>query len=84
MILGVELVSDKLTKQSFEPSVDATNRVFKHCLERGVVVRPVGNVIVLSPPLILSKEECDTIIDVLSESIKETADELKDEGLLSA
>jgi putrescine---pyruvate transaminase len=83
-MLGVELVSDKLSKQSFEPSVEVTNRVFKHCLDRGVVVRPVGNVIVLSPPLILSKEECDTIIDVLGDSIKETADDLEEEGLLSA
>jgi len=48
------------------------------------VVRPVGNTIILSPPLILSREECDTLIDVLGESIRVTAGELQNEGLLAA
>jgi adenosylmethionine-8-amino-7-oxononanoate aminotransferase len=39
--------------------------------ERGVIVRPVGSRIVISPPLILSAEDCDTIISALSESITE-------------
>ena len=83
-MLGVELVCDKHTKQSFEPSVDITNRVFKLCLERGVMVRPVGNTIVLSPPLILTKDECDTIVDVLHKSIEEVISELQGEGVITA
>jgi len=83
-MLGIELVSDKPTKESFDPSVGITNRVFKFCLERGVMVRPVGNTIVLSPPLILTKEECDTLINTLRESIKLTVDDLQGEGLIAA
>ena len=83
-MLGVELVCDKSSKQSFEPSADVTNRVFKHCLEGGVVVRPVGNTIVISPPLILKEDECDTIINVLGESIQLTMAELRGEGLIAA
>ena len=83
-MLGIELVSDKLTKQSFDPSVGITNRVFKHCLERNVMVRPVGNTIVLSPPLILTKVECDTIVDVLHTSIEEVSSELQREGVITA
>ena len=82
-MLGVELVCDKPTKQSFEPSAGITNLVFKHCLERNVMVRPVGNTIVLSPPLILTKDECDTIVDVLHKSIKEVSSELQREGLIT-
>ncbi len=82
-MLGVELVDDKPEKRSFDPSVGISNRVYKHCLERGLVVRPVGNTIVLSPPLILTREECDIIISVLGDSIEKTAMDVLNEGLVS-
>ena len=82
-MLGVEMVRDKQSKESFDPTVGITNRVFKHCLKRGVVVRPVGNTIVLSPPLILSRDECDSIIEALHASIVETTSELQGEGVLT-
>jgi putrescine---pyruvate transaminase len=82
-MLGIELVSNKETKESFELAVGITNRVFKHGLEKGIVIRPVGNTIVLSPPLILSKEECDTIVKVLRESIEQTIVDLNNEGLFA-
>jgi putrescine---pyruvate transaminase len=83
-MLGIELVSSKDTKESFDLSVGISNRVFKYALERGVVIRPVGDTIVLSPPLILTKEECDIIIEVLTESIKLTIVDLNDEGIFSS
>ncbi|NKB35700.1 MAG: aminotransferase [Gammaproteobacteria bacterium] len=83
-MLGIELVADKKSKESFDPSVGITNRVFKYGLERGIVVRPVGNTIVLSPPLILTQEQCDTLIDVLKECISLTASDVQDEGLIAA
>ncbi|MEH6472493.1 MAG: aminotransferase [Halopseudomonas sp.] len=75
-MIGVELVADKASKRSFDPSVGITDRVFKHCQDRGLIVRPVGNLIILSPPLVLSKEQCDTIIDVLAESLNAVIDDL--------
>jgi putrescine---pyruvate transaminase len=83
-MLGIELVSNKETKQSFDLTVAITSRVFKYGLEKGVVIRPVGNTIVLSPPLILSKEECDTIVNLLRESIEQTIVDLISEGLFAA
>jgi putrescine---pyruvate transaminase len=83
-MLGIELVKDKHTKESFDSSVGITNRVFKYGLERGIVVRPVGNTIVLSPPLILTKEQCDMLINVLRECLKFTNDDIQSEGLIAA
>ena len=83
-MLGVELVANKQKKESFDPLLDIADRVFRRCLTGGVVVRPVGNAIILSPPLILSEAECDTMISVLGNSIEETAMELQSEGLLAA
>lgn len=82
-MVGIELVANKETKQGFDAVVGSAQRVFKRCLSRGVVVRPVGNVIVLSPPLILDRSQCDTIVAALRESIEEAAAELKVAGFIS-
>lgn len=81
-MVGIELVANKESKQAFEATVGSALRVFKRCLGRGVVVRPVGNVIVLSPPLIIDQNQCDTIVSALRQSIEEVAAELKVAGLI--
>ena len=70
LMVGIELVEDKATKKSFPLEEAVTHRVFKECLNLGVIVRPVGNVIVLSPPLIFTKEQTDTLFKALRTSIE--------------
>ena len=81
-MVGIELVANKQSKEGFDATTGSAMRVFKRCLNRGVVVRPIGNLLVLSPPLTLSKEQCDEIITTLRESIEEVSAELKVAGLL--
>ena len=71
-MLGVDLVSDRETK---EPLMLAST-VYKKCLSRGVIVRPIGNIIVISPPLIFSSENIDQVVLTLREAIQEIADAL--------
>ena len=82
-MVGIELVANKTTKAGFDGSVSSAQRVFKRCLNRGVIVRPVGNVIVLSPPLIFQAEHCRQLATTLYDSISETAAELKVAGLVN-
>lgn len=81
-MVGIELVSNKARKQSFEAAVGSAQRVFKRCLNRGLIVRPVGNVIVLSPPLIFTEQHCKQVAATLYDSINETTAELKVAGLV--
>ncbi len=69
LMLGIDLVEDKETKQPM--TGNAVQSMFKSCLQRGVIVRPVGSRIIISPPLILSVADCDIIIKALRESIIE-------------
>ena len=69
LMLAVDLVADKQTKAAFPASARTGDRVFRKCLENGVIVRPVGDRIILSPPLIISQGECDTIISTLEKAI---------------
>jgi adenosylmethionine-8-amino-7-oxononanoate aminotransferase len=79
---GIELVVDTATRQPFDAVVGSAQRVFKRCLSRGVIVRPVGNVIVLSPPLIFTTEHCGQVATTLYECIRETVAELTVAGLI--
>lgn len=81
-MVGIELVADKQSKLGFDGSVGAAHRVFKRCLNRGIIVRPVGNVIVLSPPLIFTEAHCQQLATTLYDCINETAAELNVAGLV--
>ncbi len=82
-MVGIELVSNKQRKLGFDAVVGSAQRVFKRCLNRGVIVRPVGNVIVLSPPLVFQAEHCRQVATTLYDSISETAAELRVAGLVN-
>ena len=71
LMLGIDLVSDKHTKAPLEPCDQIPARIFKGCMDRGVIVRPVGDRIVVSPPLIISTNQCDGIIEAISASIQD-------------
>jgi 4-aminobutyrate--pyruvate transaminase len=72
LICGIEMVSNKATKQMFEPFGSAGKIIAKICQENGLIVRAIGDVIALCPPLIISFEEIDELFDILEMSIKQS------------
>ena len=48
----------------------------EHCQSLGLLVRPLINMCVFSPPLIIQKPEIDEMFDILEEGIKRTAAQL--------
>jgi len=69
LMIGVELVADKKTK---EPAVEERDRVVQMAFEKGVLLLGAGpNTIRIAPPLIVSKEQADVALDVLEECIQE-------------
>ncbi len=69
LMMAVDLMKDKDSKTAFDATDGIGNKVFKRCIEGGVIVRPVGDRLVLSPPLIITKEESDKIVDIMGEAI---------------
>jgi adenosylmethionine-8-amino-7-oxononanoate aminotransferase len=80
-MLCIENVADKESKELLPGSVRIGKRIADHCEKRGVMVRPIEHLNVLSPPLILERDQVDTIVGALRESIRATADDLVREGL---
>ncbi len=68
-MIGMEFVKDKETKEMFSNETDIGKRVAREAQKRGLIVRPLGGMAVMSPPLILSAEQIDTFADVLRDSI---------------
>jgi 4-aminobutyrate--pyruvate transaminase len=62
LLTGIELVADKATRKSFDPSVGLGARVDKHAREHGLITRFVGDRIAFSPPLIITEAEVDVAV----------------------
>ncbi len=58
---------------------DLGARIDRHCQERGLMVRPLVNQCVFSPPLVITKEQIDTMFAILREAIVVTMHELQEE-----
>lgn len=75
-MIGIEFVSDKATKQIFGDDIMIGKRVAREAQARGLVVRPLGHMAVLSPPLILTETQIDQIGTILRESIMAVQNQL--------
>jgi adenosylmethionine-8-amino-7-oxononanoate aminotransferase len=61
LIAGIELVRDRATNEPYPWAEKRGIRVCQHAMTEGVWLRPLGNVIVILPPLAISLEELDRI-----------------------
>jgi 4-aminobutyrate aminotransferase len=67
LMIGVELVRDRLTKERATEERDA---VVKECFRRGMLVLGAGrNAVRLSPPLVLTRQQADTAIEILDQAL---------------
>jgi adenosylmethionine-8-amino-7-oxononanoate transaminase len=71
LLLRVELVQDRATRRPFPTPGALGGRVQKRAQELGLIFRNIGDVLAFSPPLILTKEQADTIVGILDKAIGE-------------
>lgn len=70
-IAGIELVRDWATKEPLPPGARVGHRICMAARGRGAILRPLGNVLVLFPPLSISGGELDLLMSILWESLCE-------------
>jgi len=71
LIAGIELVKDKETKENFEPYGKTGMLLADACQKNGLIVRAIGDVIAICPPLIITESQIDELFDILEVSIEE-------------
>ena len=67
---GIELVDDKKTKKPFSAAAKTGVKVIREARKRGLIIRPLGDVIVLMPILAISLAELNELLEITFESIK--------------
>ena len=82
-MMCVENVADRETRALLPDEAVVGARIAAHAQKRGVIVRPIAHLNVLSPPLTMTKRQIDELVGVLRESIVETMGDLRREGLWS-
>jgi adenosylmethionine-8-amino-7-oxononanoate aminotransferase len=73
-MVGIELVADRATRTAYPPAARVGQQVVRAARARGVVLRPLGNVIVLMPPLAIAPEELERLVDVARDAIREVTE----------
>ena len=63
LIAGMALIKDKQQKLFFADEFDVGTLCRNHCFSQGLIMRACGNRIVLAPPLIISRQEIDLLIE---------------------
>lgn len=81
LIAGVELVRDKETKASFEPVSKICAMAAKFAAEEGLIIRNIYETIGICPPLIITAEQIDELLEKLGKALDRTLEWAKAEGL---
>jgi adenosylmethionine---8-amino-7-oxononanoate aminotransferase len=70
MILAIEFVKDKRSREPYPWTERRGLRVYRHALQRGVLLRPIGNVVYFMPPYIVDETEMDLMVQVAADGIE--------------
>lgn len=68
-MMGMEFVKDKITKETYSDEVNIGLRIAQETQKRGLIARPLGNILILSPTLIMDEAMIGQIEGILRESI---------------
>jgi len=79
-VAGMQLVHDKLQRTFFPEGHDVGEVCSAEALQRGVALRAIQTTMVLMPPLIVTREQIDTMFDVTEASLDAVAQQLSSNG----
>ncbi len=74
LMAGVEIVRDRATREPFPSESRIGARICRLCRDQGVLLRPLGDTVVVMPPLAIDEDLLDRLGDVLYNAIKVIAD----------
>ena len=70
MIVAAELVADKAARKPYPWQERRGLSIYRHALARGVLLRPIGNVVYFMPPYVVTPGEIDLMVEVALEGIE--------------
>jgi adenosylmethionine-8-amino-7-oxononanoate aminotransferase len=67
---GIEIAADPRGREPFEASARMGHQVTLAARERGAIIRPLGDVVVLMPPLSIEADELEELVEIIADSIQ--------------
>jgi adenosylmethionine-8-amino-7-oxononanoate aminotransferase len=80
LMVCVENVASKATKEPLPDGVNESKRISDAAEAMGLMVRPIGHLNVMSPPLTITGGQVDFVVETLEKAIRKVTDELVREG----
>jgi adenosylmethionine-8-amino-7-oxononanoate aminotransferase len=80
LMLCVESVANKQTKDLLPDAANESKRISDVAESLGLIVRPIGHLNVMSPPLIITEAQVDFVVETLGKAITRVTDDLVREG----
>lgn len=71
LINAIELVEHREEKRAFDPLARIGYKIYQSALKKGLLLRPLGDVLYFNPPLVISKEDIDKAVDICKAAINE-------------
>ncbi|HEY9096173.1 MAG TPA: aminotransferase class III-fold pyridoxal phosphate-dependent enzyme, partial [Hydrogenophaga sp.] len=82
-VAGITLVKDQATKQPFDAEVGAGMVCRGHCFTNGLIMRAVGDRMIIAPPLVMTRAQVDELVALIRRCLDATLDDLRRAGQLA-
>jgi putrescine aminotransferase len=82
-VAGLVLVKDKATRATFDPNLAVGMVCRKHCFANGLIMRAVGDRMIIAPPLVMTHAQIDEMIDLIKRCLDATLEEVRTKGWLA-
>lgn len=77
LVAGLALMKDKAKHVAFDESLGVGMMCRNHCFSSGLIMRAVGDRMIIAPPLVITKAQIDDMINLIKKCLDATLDELK-------
>jgi adenosylmethionine-8-amino-7-oxononanoate aminotransferase len=68
-MIGIELVENKAERKNYPAELRVGHKVIHEARKRSVLIRPLGDIVILMPPLSIADDELELLLDVVHDSI---------------
>ena len=81
LMICVENVADKATKALLPDDLNVGKRISDACEAMGLMVRPIGHLNVMSPPLVITEDDVEFVAQILEKAVSQVADRFVKDGV---
>jgi len=74
VMVGIELVWNKDTKEPFPAETNVARRVIQEARRHGLIIRPLGDVVILMPPLSITVDELQQMVEITGNAIQQVTE----------